>query len=150
MPDFIDHPQYAKITAYTAQVVQNISDSQAVFFAANGFYFQGLWILGPVQVDGTTDENMVVDTSPEDQPYTWEDFNDSLFKSNIKIPVNIKIDVYQHQLGWGWILTAEVFYAGIDPDAYGNYGDHWIYKHHEGPRSIIDIFDEWHIVMDEE
>ena len=42
MADFIDHPQYAKITAFTESIVGTIKTYQDQFFVVNGRYFQGL------------------------------------------------------------------------------------------------------------
>ena len=146
MADFIDHPQYAKISTFTASIVSQISAKQDVFFLVNGRYFQGLWLLGPdATPDGTTDETIIESTSPDDFGFTWRDFDSVVFKKNIKIPINIKIDVYQAPNGWGWIFTAEAYIAGFGPDAYGNEGDHWMYQHHEGPEVHSGIFDEWYI-----
>jgi len=145
MSDFIDHPQYAKITAFTESVIGTIKTYQDQFFVTNGRYFQGLWLLGDREVDGTTDEPVINTSAPSDFPFTWKDFAPTIFKNNLKVPVNISISVYEAPTGWGWTFYAEVFYAGLGPDAYGTYGDHWVYQHNEGPEDYIGIFDEWFI-----
>ncbi|MCK5015644.1 MAG: hypothetical protein KAS32_01115 [Candidatus Peribacteraceae bacterium] len=148
MADFIKHPMYAKISTFTASVVSQILNKQNEFFLVNGRYFQGLWLLGDTQVDGTTDETIIESNSPDDFNFTWRDFDSTVFKKNIKIPVNIKIDVYEAPDGWGWIFFAEVYIDGYDPDEFGTYGDHWIYRHHEGPEKINGIFDKWYIEIE--
>lgn len=146
MADFIDHPAYAKITTFTASVVDTIRTYQNQFFVINGRYFQGLWLLGDTQADGTTDETVINTSMPSDFQISWRDFAPTVFKNNLKIPVNIRIDVYESPSGWGWIFRAEVWKAGIDPDAYGNYGDHWVYQYNEGPEvDQSQIWDEWYI-----
>jgi hypothetical protein len=144
MADFINHPMYAKVNTFVESVVQSIIDAQNDFFVVNGRYFQGLWLLGDVQVDGTTDETVINASSPSDFGFSWKEFS-TVFKNNLKIPVNIKIDVYESPRGWGWKSMVEVVYPGLDPDAYGNYGNRWVYQHHEGPDSQSGIFDEWYI-----
>jgi len=148
MADFISHPQYAKITTFTQSVVGTIKTYQDQFFVANGRYFQGLWLLGPVQVDGTTDITVVNTSAPSDFPYTWKDFAPTVFKNTLKIPVNIRIDVYQSPDGWGWIFTAEVWKDGLGPDLFGAYGDHWMYIHDEGPNDGGMPQDVWFIMGD--
>jgi len=150
MADFIDHPNYAKVTTLTESVVASIADAQSDFFVIHGRYFQGLWLLGDVQVDGTTDETVINTSQPSDFDFSWRDFESTIFKNNLKIPINIRIDVYEHPtMGWGWIFRAEVFYEGLDPDAYGTYGDHWVYQHNSGTSvDASKIWDEWYIEKD--
>ena len=102
-------------------------------------------MLGEQQVDGTTDEGVINLSAPTDFPFTWKDFAPTVFKNNLKIPVNVRIDVYEAPNGWGWKFKAEVYYPDLGPDAYGNYEDKWVYRHHEGPADIGEILDEWHI-----
>ena len=73
-----------------------------------------------------------------------------MFKNNLKVPVNIKVDVYESSAGWGWIFRAEVVIDGLGPDAYGVDGSRWEYKHGEGPAAQNGVWDEWHILKDEE
>ncbi len=149
MADFVDHPQYAKISTLTESIISQIADAQDEFFIENSRYFQGLWLLGDTQVDGTTDETISENTSPDDFGVTWAEFMPTVFKKKVTLPVNVKIDVYTSPRGWGWILFAEVFYPDMGPDAYGTYGDHWVYRHHEGPDDISGgIFDEWYIEVE--
>lgn len=148
MADFIDHPQFAKITTFTQTVVNTIKTYQDQFFVTHGRYFQGLWLLGEREVDGTTDLSVINTSAPSDFPFTWKDFAPTVFKNTLKIPVNVKIDVYESPNGWGWRFRADVYYAGLGPDAYGNYGDHWVYVHHEGPENSVGISDEWYIEAD--
>jgi hypothetical protein len=146
---FLNHPNWSNINTFTASIVQSISNSQAEFYAVNGRYFQGKWLLGDQQVDGTADVSVDNATSPSDFGFTWKDFNPVVFKNNLKIPVNVKIDVYESPDGWGWTLRAEAYVDGLDPDQYGNYGNHWVYIHHEGPKEADEIFDEWYVQIDE-
>ena len=150
MAGFVDHPQYVKIDAYVQSVLTSITNSQNKFFSVNGRYFQGLWLLGDVQVDGTKDETILNTTSPSDFSVDWKTFDPVVFMDNSKIPVNIRVDVYKSIKGWGWNFFAECYYAGLDPDKYGNYGDKWVYKHHHGP-DIPDygVWDNWHIEVEE-
>ena len=146
----LNHPNWAKINTYSAAFVGTIKTNQDAFFAANGKYFQGIALLGPTaKPDGTTDIQVVNASKPYDQNVSWFDFASNVFKNNLKIPIQLKIDVYQAPTGWGWILTAEVWYAGIGPDAYGRNGSHWVYQYNQGPEAMDGIFDEWYIQTDE-
>lgn len=145
MADFIKHPQYAKISTFTASVIDTIAAKQAEYFTVKGKYFQGVWLLGDVQADGTTDTSVINTVKLIDQDETWYEFAPDIFKKQLKIPVNIKIDVYESPDGWGWIFTAEVWIDGYGPDAYGNDGNHWVYRHNEGPYDFNEIEDEWYI-----
>ena len=151
MAGFENHPNLAQLNTFTASIIKTVIQSQADFFVEHGRYFQGLWLLGDnVQVDGTTDESVINISHPYDQEYTWKDFNPAIFKNNLKIPVNVKIDVYESPEGWGWVLRAELWLEGLGPDAYGFESNHWVYKHVEGPNQNIlcDVCDKWYVQVD--
>jgi len=145
MADFTHHPNFAKINTFTASIVGTIKTYQDQFFVANGRYFQGLWLLGPQQVDGNTDVAVVNTSAPSDFPFTWKDFAPTVFKNTLKIPVNICVHVYQSPRGWGWLFIAEAWVEGLSPDAYGNDGSHWKYVHNEGPDEMVGVFDDWFV-----
>lgn len=149
---FLNHPNLAHLNTFTASIVQAIDDSQAAFYAEHGRYFEGIWLLGPDRTDVDGTEDVVIDnaTSPSDFPFTWKDFNPAIFKNNTKVPVNVRMEVYQAPSGWGWTLYAELYIDGLGPDAYGNEGTHWVYKHHVGPQPYPGaIYDEWYVQNDE-
>ena len=143
----INHPSYARIVTLTQSFVDSVSAKQADFFIANGRYFQGINLVDG-QPDGETDINMDATKKPTDQLESWSDFDSKVFKNNIKIPFNVKVNIYESPAGWGWELIIEVWKADLGPDAYGNDGDHWIYRHHEGPAPKGGIFDTWYIDPD--
>jgi len=145
---FAEHPNLAHLNTFTTSIIQKVDDDQAAFYATNGIYFRGLWLLGRdnLTVDGNTD--LLVDnaTNPDNFGFTWKDFDPALFKNNLKIPVNVKIDTYVAPEGAGWVLIAELYIDGLGPDAYGNEGTHWVYYHHVGPGELpYGPFDEWHV-----
>jgi len=145
MAGFLNHPNFAKINTFTASVIGTIKTYQDQYFVTNGRYFQGLWLLGNQQVDGNTDVAVINTSAPSDQQVTWRDFAPTVFRNNLKIPVNVRIDVYQSPQGWGWVLVAECWIDGLGPDAFGNNGNHWVYNHSEGPSDIGLVEDVWYI-----
>lgn len=147
MADFTQHPRYAnKIEPLLLSMIQSISDAQALYFIEHDAYFQGLIVPSEIQ-DGLSDSGVNWAVAPSDQTDTWKDFAPGIFKQSLKIPFQMRVDVYQSPAGWGWILRIDVYIAGFDPDKYGNDGDHWIYVHSEGPASPPFFrYDEWYIV----
>lgn len=149
MGDITSHPNWANINAYSASFVSTIKTYQDQFFIVNGKYFQGLALLGPdVKPDGTTDIQTINTAAPVDQLTSWKDFAPAVFKVTLKIPIQITLNVYHSPDGWGWVLRAECWYAGLDPDQYGTYGNHWVYMHNEGPEEMNQIQDQWYIEVE--
>ena len=144
-----EHPSFGRISSMTAAFVASVAAKQADYFIANGAYFQGIKILGDdAQPDGTTDVNMDATRKPSDQTDTWNDFDSATFKNNVKIPVQVSIDVFKAPDGWGWTMKIEIWKAGFAPDSYGNDGDHWTYRHQEKNGEAVSggYLDEWHII----
>lgn len=142
---FINHPRYAQITTYTQSLCSAFDAKQSQWFAANNEYFQGI-SLTDLNPDGVTDVSADTTKHPTDHASSWRDFDPTIFTSNLSIPYNLRCDVYQSSLGWGYILTIEIWYSGIGPDAYSHDGNHWVYRHHVGPLQQSGIIDEWHII----
>ena len=144
-----EHPSFGRINTMTAAFVASVAAKQAEYFIANSKYFQGIKILGDgVQPDGTTDINMDATRKPSDQGESWSDFDSSTFKNNVKIPVQVSIDVFKAPDGWGWTMKIEVWKAGFGPDSYGSDGEHWMYRHEEkgGEVATGERLDEWYIM----
>ena len=141
------HPRYAMLMTLVNALIVKIQLAQASYFSVNQKFFQGIRI-PEISLDGTTDTTVNWAVAPHDQAAAWKDFDGTTFKTAFKIPFNIRIDVYRAPTGWGWVLTVELWHAGMGPDAYGTDGDHWVYKHHEGPANQIGYFDEWYIESD--
>jgi len=141
-----DHAKYTRLMNIIANLITKIGAKQAGYFTAKSKFFQGLKI--PVgNCDGDTD--VLIDSSlhPPDQEESWNDFDSVTFTTNTKIPVNITLDVYDAPLGWSWVLTIDLWYAGLDPDEYGQTGDHWRYRHYEGTE-LLGIWDKWQVMDD--
>ena len=86
-------------------------------------------------MDGTTYEKIDEGLKPYDQQASWKDFDSTVFYKDATLPCHIRIDVYEAPKGWGWILTAELYYED----------NHWFYHHDEGPGGPLDPLDEWYI-----
>lgn len=146
---FTDHPNIATLNSFSSSMVGTIGGLQQAYFVKYGVYFQGLWLLGDEAFpDGIEYLEAEYTRKPSDQADTWQNFGPALFKPGLSCPANVKIDVYESPDGWGYIVTLEIYYPGIGPDANGNDGDHWVYKHNEGPEARNGIFDEWYIQPD--
>lgn len=133
----------------TNSLVTTIRNKQAEYFATKGKYFQGLRMPSTGVLDGNVNATINPALRPEDQEASWLDFDPLTFKTNTKIPYHIHIDVYQSPIGWGWVMVAEFWKTGLGPDTYGNDGDHWLYRHNEGPNQDSGIWSDWHIQPDE-
>lgn len=170
-----DHPKYAVLMTAIATLIDRIKTQQAAFtdtfmveyppphdyelgeqmiphdhdirtVQVKQRHFQGVKI-PTTNCDGVTSIEIDVTRKPTDQVETWSDFDSTTFKSKTKIPYNITIDHYSTPEGLGWILTIEIWYAGLDPDEFGHTGNHWIYRHREG--TIVDgLFDVWRVKTD--
>jgi len=143
-----DLPSYPRIAALLDNYISSIEVAQDDFIAANNKYFQGLDIANG-QPNGVNNVTADATKMPSDQEFSWLDFDPQVFAGSIALPVNIKVDVYESDLGWGYTLTFEFWRDGLSPDARGNVGNHWVYKHHVGPNSVFGaINDEWYIQYD--
>ena len=143
-----NHPNYTTIQTFVKNTTLLIQNEQAKFFTKHKHYFQGLKIPATGKLDGIEEIQIQYGLKPDDQPYSWNDFDSKSFKVNIKFPVHVSIDVYTSSQGPGWILKFEFWYEEIDPDGYGNKGNHWFYQHNEGPLKRPGIWDEWFIMIE--
>lgn len=146
--EFSDHPNWGVIHGMVTSMINKVHVAQSSYFLKYEKYFQG--ITAPAEpVDGTESVSVNWFVKPTDQEASWYVFDITTFVPATDIPFQMRIDVYESpQDGWGYILTFEVWYAGIGPDEYGNNGTHWLYHHHEGDaeiEGIFPIFDEWYI-----
>jgi len=144
-----DHPFYNNLMTTTLQTMSDIDVAQTAYMAAHGGKpFQG--ILTPATpLDGTGVGDMDTSLKPTDETDDWNDFAPVLFPQNKKLPYQIKSDIYElPDNSWGYIITTKIYYAGLDPDAYGNMGDCWIYRHHVGLGIVDGVFDEYHILTE--
>lgn len=133
MAQITEHPRYAVIQTRIDSFINTIHDAQALYFNEHGRYFQGITTPEEPQ-DGLTDANINWALKPHYQEESWKEFAPNVFRSNIKIPFQIRIDQYAAPNGFGWWLTIEVWIDGYGPDKFGEYGSHWYYQHHEGPQ----------------
>lgn len=147
-----DHPGYAALVTFTNSMVIKIRSKQAQYYVEKGKYFQGIKTPNEAvgRADGQTLKSIAYGLHPSDQDDSWNTFDPTNFKVNTKVPAHIRIDVYQAPEGWGWILIIDFWRTGLGPDAYGRNGDHWVYKHNEGPKMSGGVWGEWYIQSDEE
>lgn len=144
-----DHPNYIELVNRTNTIKSRAITAQGIYFASYGKFFQG--IAKPDAIpDGTNAVSFDVDAKPTDQPHSWNDFDPVGYAALSTKRMRVRIDVYESEAGWGWILKIEFRKAGIGPDAYGTDGDHWVYRYHEGTDTPDGIFDEWYIQPDSE
>ena len=142
------HPKYALLQTFVDALIVKVRNKQADYFVAKGMYFQG--IRTPIaNCSGDTNEQMAYGLHPDRTSDSWNTFDPTNYKANTKIPANIRIDIYQSAAGHGWILTIELWKAGLGPDVYEHDGDHWVFRHHEGPEPQEGILDEWYIQSDD-
>jgi len=139
-----DHPNFANITTLVQSIITVAESRQAEYFVSALRYFQGLRIpeigeddygalLEEDKLDGIRTEKINLTIKPDDINETWADFDKDVFKVTLRLPIHISINVVQDPDGnWGWVLTAEFWYQGIDPDEFGHYGDHWLFHHSFG------------------
>lgn len=147
--DIIDHENFPIINTFTDDLVKTITNLQAAYFAQNQFYFQGIRIPATGNLDGITKGEINPALKPTDRDDSWLDFSSKDFAVGTKYPVHIQVDVYQSEDGHGWILIIDFYKEGIGPDKYGNSGEHWMYKHNEGPEGFSGIWSDWFIVPEE-
>jgi hypothetical protein len=148
MADFNSHPRYAVVETLVQALITKVRIAEATYFTANHKYFQGI-ITPSTPQDGMTDATPNWAVKPTDQIESWKDFDSTTFKTQFKIPFQIRIDVYESPAGWGWILTIDVWKAGLGPDQFGTDGIHWKYQHHEGPEVLSGPWDTWFILPEE-
>jgi hypothetical protein len=141
-----DHPRFSTIQTWIDQVLINITNAQATYFAKNQKFFQGLKIPSQGKLDGNSEALIDYGLHPEDQTDSWNTFEKAKFKENVKFPCHLKLDVYESPRGWGWVVSFHLYVEGLGPDTYGNDGDHWVYQHNEGPSIRSGIFDDWFIL----
>ena len=141
----IDHPSYAKIVTLTSSFVEQVITAQADYFIVNGHFFQGIRLV-PGEPNGTDNVGADATKKPTDQADTWNDFAPLVFKNNLKIPFQVRINTSADTLGYGWEMVIEVWKDGLGPDQFGNYGDNWRYRHYEGPVTPSGHLDVWFIV----
>jgi hypothetical protein len=141
------HPKYKELMTLVDSLITQTKKNQEKYFIAKGKYFQGLKT-PPADGDGVAVASPDIALHPDDQAESWNSFDPAEFKAQAKLPFNIRIDVYQAPTGWGWWLTIELWYNALDPDAYGNRGSHWIYRHSEGPETPQGIWDDWFVIDD--
>jgi len=144
-----NHPKYSTLKTLVDSLILKVRNKQAEYFAAKKKYFQGLLIPSTGKLDGSLSNKINYGLHPSDQEDSWNSFDSANFNVSTKLPIHIKIDVYQSPDGWGWILGCEFWLAGLGPDRYGRDGDHWCYRHNEGPEMGQGIWDEWFIVGEE-
>ena len=144
-----DLPSYPRIANLLDNYIISLDVAQVDYFAANKKYFQGVELVSG-QPDGVTNVTSDPTKKPSDQEASWLDFDPRVFAASIALPVNIKINVYQSQLEWGYTLIFEFWRDGLSPDASGNVGNHWVYMYHVGPDPISYAhYDEWFIMNDD-
>lgn len=139
------HPRYAALRALTDSLVKTVSNRQAEYLLWRGYYFHGPRIPSEGQLSGEGDSAIPYGKRPEGRPDSWADFDSGRFNASSKLPFHVALTPYAGPEGHGWVLTVDLFFAGIGPDAYGQDGDHWVYRHHEGPERRVGIWDEWYI-----
>lgn len=147
--DFTTHPRYAIIQTIIDSLIEKVRTAQANYFLVNNRYFQGL-ITPENPLDGLENISVSWLRKPIDQEASWYVFDPTTFKAKFDIPFQIRIDTYQSPRGHGWILVIDVWRSGLGVDDFGNSGDHWSYRHHEGPDSSVwGILDKWFVVVEE-
>lgn len=140
-----NHPRYALLRTAVESLVTAVHNRQAEFFLWKGYYFHGPRIPRVGILDGTKSEPVPYGDRPEGRTDSWADFDPERFNATTKTPFHLAITPYEGPEGHGWVLTVELWKAGLGPDAYGTDGDHWVYRHHEGPEKRQGVWDEWYI-----
>ena len=144
-----DHPNAEQILTMTAGFVTAFDAAQAAYALTHeGSYFQGIYICDGKPNGATT---VATDTNrkPSDQEASWKDFDSKLFPNNLKVPYQASCNVQSSPRGKGYELVLEVWYAGLDPDQFGNSGDHWRFRHYYGPDTPSGNLYVWHITPED-
>jgi hypothetical protein len=147
---FTEHPNYGTIQTFAESMILTIRNKQAEFFTKYKRYFQGLRTPAVGTLDGSTLADIQYGLKPDDQAYSWNDFDSATFKRDVKFPIHVSVGGYTGPSGPGWILQFELWREKLGPDGYGHEGNHWVYQHHEGPEKRVGIWDEWFIIEEEE
>jgi len=126
-------------------LIQSVSAKQAEYFLWRGYYFHGPRIPATEVLDGNGNSEIPYGKCPEGRPDSWSDFDNGRFNANARLPFHIALTPYEGPEGHGWVLTMDLTKPGLGPDAYGEDGDHWVFRHHEGPEQRVGIWDEWHL-----
>jgi hypothetical protein len=143
-----DLPSYPRIATLLDNYIISVDVAQVDYFAANNTYFQGLDLVSG-QPDGVKNVKSDSTKKPSDQEFSWLDFDPKVFALSVALPVNIKMNVYESQLDWGYTLIFEFWRDDLSTDANGNEGDHWVYMYHVGADpDPVAIYDEWFIQED--
>jgi len=147
--EITDLPSYPRIATLLDNYIISVDVAQVDYFDANNKYFQGLDLVSG-QPDGVKNVKSDSTKKPSDQEFSWLDFDPKVFALSVALPVNIKMNVYESPLGWGYTLIFEFWSEGLSPDAHGNEGNHWVYVYHVGPNPVPPgaIYDEWFIQYD--
>lgn len=143
------HPRYNLLQTAVQALVTAIRNRQAEYFLWKGYYFHGPRIPKVGVLDGRTSEPIPYGERPEGRPDSWADFDSVRFNAATRVPFFLSIAPYVGPEGHGWVLTVELYLAGLGMDAYGMDGEHWVYRHHEGPEQRVGVWDEWHIEPEE-
>lgn len=87
-----------------------VQSKQTLYAATHdGRYFQGRWthLINPTDgVDGSPDNT---DVKPTDQAEWWAEF----LVLPLQYPCSIRMDVYQNDSGWGYVLTVRVHISAL-------------------------------------
>jgi len=142
-----DHQNYNSIMTLVNSLIIKIRNAQADYFVKRNQFFQGLR-MPTMDCDGILSLDINYGLRPSDQTDSWNDFDKTNWKLGVKLPFNLSIDVYESPEGWGWIMAVEFWAEGFGPDKYGHDGNHWVYKHNEGPAGAEGVFDDWYIEED--
>lgn len=140
------HLNYTTLQTWVDQMILTLETAQASYFVKNQKFFQGLKIPNQGKMDGNDEALIDYGLHPDDQVDSWNTFESTKFKANVKFPCHLRLDVYEAPTGWGWVASFHLYISGLGPDLYGFDGDHWVYQHNEGPGDVgRGIWDDWFI-----
>jgi hypothetical protein len=91
---------------------------QEAYFANQGRYFQGFWTHTSTPADGADAAADNLAMRPSDQAARWPD----LLTLPDLLPCALRIDVYEHPSGHGWVATLRVQVAGTVYERRGQVG----------------------------
>lgn len=101
------------VNGILADLWPRIQAKQAAYYANHGHYWQGLWTHNVAPADGVTVAPNNLDASPTDQPISWRKFKaDYRLTMLAKLPMAIRMDVYDGPRGKGYVATCRVGYNG--------------------------------------
>lgn len=155
------HPNIVNLNTLFDSLKETITNSQASYGVLHGGQlFQGIQLMDIEAMiaaeqplpDGITPLDCNTNVKPSDQGETWQQFNNIAFASNLKLPVNLKMDVIETASGWVWTMTMEFWYTDegvpIGPDILGHNGDHWMKRCYVGQEDPGGFWDTWYIQED--